>query len=200
MSQVSLLWDILSKHDISDEDALLIYSGVQGLRADVAIYLLGKAPSKETLRVILRQHHSLNVITLVNVAKHLLGDSPSNEELIFVLDCCSREERFWSQCGHALWEKLLGRNPTPDQLRSVAECEPRVAEEAWEIILDNNPTNDDLCSIMATVDSLKDKAWEMLKKQHPTKQDLHWIIREVTALESQARIVLEELRNSEPDE
>ncbi len=61
-----------------------------------------------------------------------------------------------------LWQKLLGQNPTNDDLRYIIRYVEPLRQEAGQKLLGQNPTNDDLRYIIEYVESLRQEARTLL--------------------------------------
>jgi len=72
------------------------------------------------------------------------------------------------------------------------------ARKLWEELLSKNPTNDDLWYVIVSVASLRKEAGKQLLRQKPTNRDLLYVIVNVDSLREEAQKILREREEATP--
>jgi CHASE1-domain containing sensor protein len=111
---------------------------------------------------------------------------PSSTELEKTL----KKEREDMTVFQRLWNELLEKGPTNDDLKYVIRRVEPLRAEAWGKLLAQNPTNDDLKYVIEYVEPLRAEAWGKLLAQNPTNDDLKYVIGYVEPLRAEAGAIL----------
>jgi len=89
-----------------------------------------------------------------------------------------------------LWEELIKKQPTNNDLRYIIKHVESLRIKAWQKLLAQNPTNDDLHGVIEYVKLLKTEACQKHLHQALTFDDLGYIIERVEPLRIAAEKML----------